>query len=69
MHDDFIGTMPVQERHRFDTERLSAYLRAQVPGYGVLNLALTSTRLVTQVGDRQVRQPINPETPVWRSDD
>jgi len=33
MHDDFIGTMPVQERHRFDTERLSAYLGAQVPGY------------------------------------
>jgi aminoglycoside phosphotransferase (APT) family kinase protein len=33
MHDDFIGTMPVQERHRFDTERLSVYLSAQVPGY------------------------------------
>jgi aminoglycoside phosphotransferase (APT) family kinase protein len=30
MHDEFIGTMPVQERHRFDTERLNAYMRAHV---------------------------------------
>jgi aminoglycoside phosphotransferase (APT) family kinase protein len=33
MHEDFIGTMPVQERHRFDSERLSAYMRAHVAGY------------------------------------
>jgi aminoglycoside phosphotransferase (APT) family kinase protein len=33
MHDDFIGTMPVQERHRFDTERLIAYMRAHVDGF------------------------------------
>src|SRR4249919_2127058 len=33
MHDEFIGTMPVQERHRFDTERLDAYMRAHVAGF------------------------------------
>jgi hypothetical protein len=33
MHDEFIGTMPVQERHRFDTDRLSAYMHANVAGF------------------------------------
>src|SRR6476469_2614132 len=40
MHDEFIGTMPVQERHRFDTERLDAYMRAHVAGFaGPLEVA------------------------------
>ena len=33
MHDQFIGTMPVQERHRFDTETLERYMQAQVEGF------------------------------------
>jgi aminoglycoside phosphotransferase (APT) family kinase protein len=33
MHEQFIGTMPVQERHRFDPERLERFLLAHVPGY------------------------------------
>jgi len=33
MHDDFVGTMPVQERHRFDVDRLERYLKAQVAGF------------------------------------
>jgi aminoglycoside phosphotransferase (APT) family kinase protein len=33
MHEQFAGTMPVQERHRFDVERLSQYLRANVTGF------------------------------------
>ena len=30
MHEEFIGTMPVQDRHRFDIERLAQYMRANV---------------------------------------
>ena len=33
MHEEFIGTMPVQERHRFDVERLAGYMRAHVEGF------------------------------------
>ena len=33
MHEQFIGTMPVQDRHRFDVERLEAYLAANVAGF------------------------------------
>jgi aminoglycoside phosphotransferase (APT) family kinase protein len=33
MHDDFIGTMPVQERHRFDVASLDRYLRKYVEGF------------------------------------
>jgi len=40
MHEQFIGTMPVQERHRFDLERLEGFLLAHVPGYrGPLQVA------------------------------
>jgi len=31
--DQFIGTMPVAEKQRFDVARLEAYLRAQVEGF------------------------------------
>ena len=33
MHEEFTGTMPVQERHRFDVERLAHYMRAHVEGF------------------------------------
>jgi aminoglycoside phosphotransferase (APT) family kinase protein len=33
MHEHFIGTMPVQERYRFDLDHLDRYLRANVEGY------------------------------------
>ncbi len=33
MHDDFIGTMPVPERHRFDVTSLERYLRDHVEGF------------------------------------
>jgi len=33
MHDEFVGTMPVQEKHRFDEASLARYLRAQVEGF------------------------------------
>ena len=33
MQDDFIGTMPVPERHRFDVASLDRYLRAHVEGF------------------------------------
>ena len=33
MHEQFVGTMPVQERHRFDLDRLDRFLLDQVPGY------------------------------------
>ncbi len=33
MHDDFVGTMPVPERHRFDISNLDRYLREHVEGY------------------------------------
>jgi aminoglycoside phosphotransferase (APT) family kinase protein len=33
MFDDMIGTKPVSERQRFDTDALDAYLRAHVEGY------------------------------------
>src|ERR1039458_7833780 len=31
--DQFIGTMPVAEKQRFDVARLDTYLRAQVEGF------------------------------------
>jgi aminoglycoside phosphotransferase (APT) family kinase protein len=31
--EQFRGTMPVQERHRFDTARLADYLRARIPDF------------------------------------
>ena len=33
MYDQFVGTKPVEERHRFDTARLHEYLRANVQDY------------------------------------
>ena len=33
MQDDFIGTMPVPERHRFDVASLDRYLREHVDGF------------------------------------
>lgn len=33
MQDDFVGTMPVQERHRFDVSALERYLRQHVEGF------------------------------------
>lgn len=33
MNEQFVGTMPVQERHRFDEAALERYLREHVPGY------------------------------------
>ncbi|HVY06814.1 MAG TPA: phosphotransferase [Burkholderiales bacterium] len=33
MHDQFTGTMPVQERHRFDNASLERYLLAHVEGF------------------------------------
>jgi aminoglycoside phosphotransferase (APT) family kinase protein len=33
MHEQFIGTMPVQERHRFDVTALERYMRATVEGF------------------------------------
>ena len=38
--DQFVGTKPVEERHRFDAARLEAFMRAQVEGYsGSLEVA------------------------------
>ena len=38
--DQFVGTKPVEERHRFDTARLDAFMRANVEGYsGPLEVA------------------------------
>ena len=38
--DQFVGTKPVEERHRFDTARLETFMRAHVEGYsGVLEVA------------------------------
>src|SRR5579872_3957634 len=31
-YDDYIGTMPVREQHRFDEDRLAAWLADHVPG-------------------------------------
>ena len=33
MSEQFVGTMPVQERHRFDEAALERYLREHVPGF------------------------------------
>ena len=33
MHEEFIGTMPVQERNRFDVASLERYMRAHVEGF------------------------------------
>jgi aminoglycoside phosphotransferase (APT) family kinase protein len=33
MFEQFVGTSPVQERHRFDVAALDAYLRGRVEGY------------------------------------
>ena len=34
MNEDFVGTMPVQDKHRFDTAALERYMRASVEGFG-----------------------------------
>jgi hypothetical protein len=37
--EKFRGTMPVQERHRFEPTRLARYLREHIPGFpGTLEL-------------------------------
>lgn len=33
MSEQFVGTMPVQDRHRFDPVRLEAYLRERIEGF------------------------------------
>jgi len=33
MNEEFVGTMPVQERHRFDVVSLEGYLREHVAGF------------------------------------
>ena len=33
MHEQFVGTMPVQDKHRFDVDRLERYLGANVAGF------------------------------------
>lgn len=33
MHEEFIGTSPVQDRHRFDEPALERYLAARIPGF------------------------------------
>ena len=33
MFDQFVGTKPVEERHRFDVARLEAYLRGAIEGF------------------------------------
>jgi aminoglycoside phosphotransferase (APT) family kinase protein len=33
MSEQFVGTMPVQERHRFDVAALEAYLRGRIQGF------------------------------------
>jgi aminoglycoside phosphotransferase (APT) family kinase protein len=33
MNEQFIGTMPVQDKHRFDPLRLEAYLRERIEGF------------------------------------
>jgi aminoglycoside phosphotransferase (APT) family kinase protein len=40
MHEEFIGTMPVQDKHRFDVASLDRYMRDHVEGYrGPLQVA------------------------------
>ncbi|MEI7970225.1 MAG: phosphotransferase [Betaproteobacteria bacterium] len=40
MHEEFTGTMPVQEKHRFDEAALARYLASHVPGFsGDLSVA------------------------------
>ncbi len=33
MHEEFVGTMPVQDKHRFDTATLERYMRENVDGF------------------------------------
>jgi aminoglycoside phosphotransferase (APT) family kinase protein len=33
MHDEFVGTMPVQDKHRFDEASLAQYMRGHVDGF------------------------------------
>ena len=33
MHEEFVGTMPVQEKHRFDVSALERYMRENVEGF------------------------------------
>jgi aminoglycoside phosphotransferase (APT) family kinase protein len=33
MQEQFVGTMPIQEKHRFDTQRLERYMREHVEGF------------------------------------
>ena len=33
MSEQFVGTMPVQERHRFDVAALQAWLAQNMPGF------------------------------------
>jgi aminoglycoside phosphotransferase (APT) family kinase protein len=33
VNEDFVGTMPVQERHRFDARALEEYLRGRIEGF------------------------------------
>ncbi len=33
VNEQFVGTMPVQERHRFDIAALERYLRGRIEGF------------------------------------
>ena len=35
MFEEFMGTMPVSERQKFDIDALATYLRGKVDGFGV----------------------------------
>jgi hypothetical protein len=48
MSEQFVGTMAVQERHRFNVDALDHYLRTHVEGYAYdrkVNSALKPRRL------------------------
>jgi len=50
MHDDFVGTMPVQERHSFDVPALERYLRGHVEGFPG---SLEVEQFMLRAGDRR----------------
>ena len=33
MNEQFVGTMPMQDKHRFDPARLEPYLRERIEGF------------------------------------
>src|SRR5690606_5321018 len=59
MQDQFVGTMPVQERHRFDVAALERYMREHVEGFpGGLEVELfrggqSNPTFMLKAGDRR----------------